>query len=57
MLNAPCKDCPNRSITCHSTCPAYISFAEEAARQREVRYKERLSAPTYSRKTQSPWNR
>lgn len=57
MLNAPCKDCPNRSITCHSTCPAYISFAEEAARQREVRYKERLSAPTYSRKTQSPWHR
>ena len=38
-MKAPCKDCKNRSPTCHSECEAYIAFAKE----REVIRAERLS--------------
>ena len=27
--SAPCKDCSNRTPTCHSTCGAYKSWASE----------------------------
>lgn len=29
MPNAPCKDCPDRTPTCHSTCKTYITYQEE----------------------------
>lgn len=32
MINAPCKDCENRHVGCHSTCEAYI----EAKRQHNI---------------------
>lgn len=40
MLNAPCKDCPNRCIGCHSVCDRYKDFratcdAVSAAKRRE----------------------
>lgn len=28
-MNAPCKDCPNRTLLCHSTCEEYQKFAAE----------------------------
>ena len=28
-MNAPCKDRPNRSVGCHSTCEKYKAFREE----------------------------
>lgn len=31
---APCRDCPNRTPTCHSTCGAYKTWAVE---QREAK--------------------
>ena len=33
MMASPCwkdgKDCPKRSVGCHSACPDYLAFAEE----------------------------
>lgn len=29
MNKAPCKDCPNREVGCHSTCDKYIVFRKE----------------------------
>lgn len=26
MLTAPCKDCPNRILGCHSSCEKYKNF-------------------------------
>lgn len=34
MNNAPCKDCTERHIRCHSECEKYIAFHE--ARQKEL---------------------
>ena len=27
-MKAPCKDCPERSVTCHSECEKYLAFKE-----------------------------
>ena len=38
MYNHPCKkDCPNRSVGCHGTCPEYKVFRAEC----EEAYKDR----------------
>ncbi len=29
MISAPCKDCENRKIGCHSRCAAYIKYKSE----------------------------
>lgn len=29
MILAPCKDCENREIGCHSRCAAYIKYKSE----------------------------
>ena len=29
MILAPCKDCENREIGCHSRCVAYIKYKSE----------------------------
>lgn len=29
MLNAPCKDCPDRYVGCHSQCEKYQAFHKE----------------------------
>lgn len=36
MNNAPCKDCPDRLVGCHSTCEKYITFAKEKRQQNEI---------------------
>lgn len=39
MVNAPCKNCKDRTIepNCHMSCVKYIEFTEENKRAREVR--------------------
>ena len=39
-MQAPCKNCAERSIRCHSTCDKYREFAEENNRMRENKYRE-----------------
>jgi hypothetical protein len=38
-LLAPCKDCPERVLGCHSTCEKYIAFREERDKMLAARYK------------------
>lgn len=38
MIYCP-KDCPDRSITCHSTCKQYLEKAEQAKAERLKRFK------------------
>lgn len=33
MLNAPCKDCADRSLGCHDTCERYIDFATKRKKE------------------------
>lgn len=28
-MSAPCKDCPDRVVGCHSKCEKYISFRKQ----------------------------
>ena len=28
-ISAPCKDCPDRHMACHSSCQKYISYREQ----------------------------
>ena len=38
-LNAPCLNCPNKIIGCHSTCDLYIAFQKENNKKIEERKK------------------
>ncbi len=38
MNNAPCKDCKNRSIGCHTTCKQYLDFKEQHKREMKAFY-------------------
>jgi hypothetical protein len=40
---APCKDCGDRNVGCHSVCEKYKEFAKENERVRNERYKHRQS--------------
>lgn len=40
---APCKGCINRSVTCHSTCETYLTYAKNA---------KEYSAGIYAAKTE-----
>lgn len=37
-MKAPCKDCPDRVLGCHSKCEKYIAFSEE----NKLIYKDRV---------------
>lgn len=39
-MKAPCKDCPDRQLGCHSTCKRYLTYKESC----EVIRKERSKA-------------
>lgn len=39
---APCKDCPDRHINCHSSCEKYGEYQKKNNEQRDKDYKERL---------------
>lgn len=41
ILNSPCKDCLDRSMTCHDTCPEYLEYKkvrENISKQRLENY-------------------
>jgi hypothetical protein len=41
-MNAPCKDCGDRDIYCHSTCEKYIeysNFRKEALERKQEDYR------------------
>ena len=40
MLKVPCKDCPERSPTCHAKCEKYQEFNLRREELREARQKE-----------------
>lgn len=46
-MNAPCKDCPDRQVGCHSTCEKYITFAKEKREQNESIKKARHEESLY----------
>lgn len=39
---APCKDCKDRVLGCHSTCQRYLEFRKEVDRIHEIRNLEKL---------------
>lgn len=53
-MKAPCKDCQNRRVGCHSECEKYISFSEERSRQLEEKYKA-SQADIYINDKQNRW--
>lgn len=40
MLDAPCKDCPDRVVGCHGTCEKYIAFRKYRDELNERRIEE-----------------
>lgn len=44
--NAPCKDCKNRSSSCHSTCYNYLQFREECQKDYNKRALKSSAVPT-----------
>ena len=37
LMIAPCKDCSDRFVGCHSVCPRYAEFREECEARRKKR--------------------
>ena len=37
MHKAPCKNCPDRELGCHATCPKYAEYANEQEAVRQAR--------------------
>lgn len=38
-MTAPCKDCPNRSVSCHVSCKSYTDYRkkqDEILKQRNI---------------------
>ena len=36
MAKAPCKDCPDRAVGCHSTCTKYQEFRKQQDAENEA---------------------
>lgn len=45
-MTAPCKDCPDRVVGCHSTCKRYTEYAKEREEIRKKRTQIRREDPT-----------
>ena len=42
--NGPCRDCKNRTITCHGECKAYLEWREQIkALNEKIRSKAKLN--------------
>lgn len=40
----PCmRECPDRILSCHSSCPKYKAFREQLERERKARVNEQLA--------------
>lgn len=44
MNNAPCKNCSNRTETCHDVCKAYKAYESERKAVSDARVKEKREA-------------
>ena len=44
-MNAPCKDCTDRVLGCHSVCEEYKLFHEERKRELEQKRMQYLTNP------------
>lgn len=54
---APCKDCPDRTVKCHSTCERYLTFRKnldkwnnEYKKKRSLDFNECLYAASIRKK-------
>lgn len=62
MITAPCKDCPDRAIGCHSICPKYAEFKKamdaQHKRKEETDYIDGAIAKLHKhRRLQRPFKR
>ena len=48
MIQAPCKDCSDREIGCHSSCRLYIDFQSLNRKEHEEAYKQKPLLYTYT---------
>jgi hypothetical protein len=48
-MKAPCKDCPDRHLHCHSECERYKTFKQECDELREKRNKIKQAEYTIDR--------
>jgi hypothetical protein len=40
-MKAPCKDCPNRKVGCHSTCEKYLDYRKEVDKINKIKFAEK----------------
>ncbi len=43
IINAPCKDCPDRAMGCHDRCKKYLNYKKQLDEIREENYRKRAS--------------
>lgn len=41
MTNPPCKNCQDRSVSCHSSCSLYLTWKSEHEKQKENERKQK----------------
>ncbi len=46
-MNAPCKDCVERTVVCHDSCERYQAYNLERVKIREAREQERIRSKKY----------
>ena len=44
---SPCKDCPDRTLGCHSNCEKYIAFQQNLAEEKALAYERRRKESEY----------
>lgn len=60
MTKAPCKDCPDRHLHCHSTCEKYIAYNKECEELRQLKYayyKKRAEECEAYKRAEKRWRR
>ena len=45
-MTAPCKNCPEREIGCHSMCDRYIRYAKQREKIRQKRLHDAQTDPS-----------
>ena len=47
---APCKDCKNRIVNCHSKCKLYLQYRKELDEYKEqIKQEKMLDVPTFGK--------
>ena len=41
IVQAPCKDCPDRAVGCHGTCEKYAEYKEACKMQKQTLLKDK----------------